>query len=297
MATLAHRLWTLAKSSVNAWIEDRASSMGAAVAFYTMFSLAPLLLISIAIAGLIFGEDAARDAIVEQVGGLVGEAGAEGVRSVLDAARDPEGGAIAAIVSMVTLVIGATTVFAELQTDLDVVWKVPPEKQSSGVWGLIRTRLLSFGMVLGVGFLLIVSLVLNAALAALGQWWGAWFGEWELTLQTVNFVVSFVVVTGLFAMIYKILPSVSIDWGDVWIGAAVTSLLFAIGKFLIGLYIGKTALASGFGAAGTFVVLIVWVYYSSLVFLLGAEFTHEYARGEGSKSPARARRDRSARAP
>lgn len=288
MSTSARKLWTLAKQSVNAWIDDRASSMGAAIAFYTMFSLAPLLLISIGIAGLVFGEDAARDAIVEQAGGLVGETGAEGVRSVLDASHDPEGGAIAALVSMITLVIGATTVFAELQSDLDVVWKVPPEKQSSGIWGLIRARLLSFGMVLGVGFLLIVSLVLNAALAALGTWWGAWFGEWELTLQAVNFLVSFAVVTGLFAMIYKILPSETIAWGDVWIGAAVTSLLFSIGKFLIGLYIGKSALASGFGAAGTFVVVIVWVYYSSLVFLLGAEFTHEYAKGEGSKSAGRA---------
>lgn len=297
MATSTGKLWTLAKQSVNAWIDDRASSMGAAIAFYTMFSLAPLLLISIGIAGLVFGEDAARNAIVGQIGGLIGETGAEGIRSVLDAARDPEGGAVAALVSMVTLVVGATTVFAELQTDLDVVWKVPPEKQSSGIWGLLRARLLSFGMVLGVGFLLIVSLILNAALAALGKWWGAWFGEWELTLQTVNFIVSFVVVTGLFAMIYKILPSEKIAWGDVWIGAAVTSLLFAIGKFLIGLYIGRSALASGFGAAGTFVVVIVWVYYSSLVFLLGAEFTHEYARGEGSKSPGRKEREspRSAR--
>ncbi len=288
MSTSAGKLWMLAKQSVNAWIDDRASSMGAAIAFYTMFSLAPLLLISIGIAGLVFGEDAARDAIVEQAGGLVGETGAEGVRSVLDASRDPEGGAIAALVSMVTLVVGATTVFAELQSDLDVVWKVPAEKQSSGIWGLIRARLLSFGMVLGVGFLLIVSLILNAALAALGKWWGAWFGDWELTLQAVNFLVSFAVVTGLFAMIYKILPSEKIAWGDVWIGAAVTSLLFSIGKFLIGLYIGRSALASGFGAAGTFVVVIVWVYYSSLVFLLGAEFTHEYAKGEGSKSAGRA---------
>jgi membrane protein len=295
VATSTRRLWVLAKQSVNAWIEDRASSMGAAIAFYTMFSLAPLLLIAIAIAGLIFGTDAARDAIVAQIGGLVGETGAEGVRSVLDAARDPEGGAIAAVLSMVTLVIGATTVFAELQSDLDVVWKVPPEKQSSGVWGLIRARLLSFGMVLGIGFLLIVSLILNAALAALGAWWGTWFGDWEVTLQTVNFLVSFVVVTGLFAMIYKILPSVKIAWGDVWIGAAVTSLLFAIGKLLIGLYIGKSALASGFGAAGTFVVVIVWVYYSSLVFLLGAEFTHEYAQGEGSKSGGRAAETSAAR--
>ncbi|WP_332671449.1 YihY/virulence factor BrkB family protein [Aromatoleum sp.] len=294
MATSSGKLWALAKQSVNAWIDDRASSMGAAIAFYTMFSLAPLLLISIGIAGLVFGEDAARDAIVEQAGGLVGETGAEGVRSVLDASRDPEGGAIAALVSMITLVIGATTVFAELQSDLDVVWKVPPEKQSSGIWGLIRARLLSFGMVLGVGFLLIVSLVLNAALAALGKWWGAWFSEWELTLQTVNFLVSFAVVTGLFAMIYKILPSERIAWGDVWIGAAVTSLLFSIGKFLIGLYIGRSALASGFGAAGTFVVVIVWVYYSSLVFLLGAEFTHEYAQGAGSKSPGRGSGENSA---
>lgn len=293
MAISARMLWTLAKQSVTAWIDDRASSMGAAIAFYTVFSLAPLLLISIAIAGLVFGEEAARNAIVEQLGGMVGDTGAAGIQTVLEAARDPEGGVIATVVSTLTLIVGATTVFAELQTDLDIVWKVPPDKQKTGISGLVRARLLSLGIVLGVGFLLIVSLILNAALAALGEWWGGWFGNWELTLQAVNFLVSFVVITGLFAMIFKILPSVPIAWDDVWIGAAVTSLLFSIGKFLIGLYIGKSALASGFGAAGTFIVVIVWVYYSSLVFLLGAEFTHVYAHGAGSKAgeaaPAAAR--------
>jgi membrane protein len=270
--------------------------MGAAIAFYTIFSLAPLLLIAIAVAGLIFGEEAARGAVVQQLGGMVGETGAQGVQSVLEAARDPERGVVGTIAGVITLAVGATTVFAELQTDLDVVWKVPPDEQSAGLWGFIRTRLLSFGIVLGVGFLLIVSLLASTALAALGEWWGGWFGEAEAMLQVVNALVSFAVITTLFAMIFKMLPGVKIAWSDVWIGAAVTSLLFTIGKTLIGLYIGKTALASSFGAAGTFVVVIVWVYYSSLVFLLGAEFTHSYARSHGSlyraanaESPAKGR--------
>lgn len=236
-------LWSLGRQSANDWIADRASSMAAAIAFYTMFSLAPLLLISIAIAGLVFGEEAARSAIVTQVGQLVGKTGAEGIQTVLEAARNPEGGGVAAIVSVVTLIIGATTVFAELQTDLDVV---------------------------------------NAAVTALGAWWGAWFGHWDVALQVVNLLVSFLVVTGLFAMIYKILPSLKIAWSDVWIGAIATAVLLTIGKFLIGLYIGRSAMASDFGAAGTFVVVIVWIYYAGLVFLFGAEFTHAYARTHGS---------------
>lgn len=283
MENSAAALWRLVKQAAADWVDDRATSMGAAIAFYTIFSLAPLLLIAIAVAGLVFGEDAARGAVVEQLGGMVGEAGAKGIQAVLDAARSPAGGVAGTIAGVATLIIGASTVFAELQSDLDQIWKVPPTRQNNGIAGVVRTRLLSFGMILGIGFLLIVSLLASAAIAALGKWWGGWFGEAEALLQVVNAAVSFAVITLLFAMIFKIMPNVRIGWGDVWIGAAVTSVLFTIGKSLIGLYIGKTALASSFGAAGTFVVVIVWVYYSSLVFLLGAEFTQAYARSHGSR--------------
>ncbi len=283
MRASARELWRLARQAADEWVADRATSMGAAIAFYTVFSLAPLLLIVIALAGLIFGEEAARGAVVEQFGGMVGDTGAQGIQTVLEAARDPGGGIVGTLVGVVTLVIGATTVFAELQSDLDVVWKVPPAEQNSGIGGFLRARLLSFGMVLAIGFLLMVSLLASAAIAALGKWWAGSFGDAAWLLHAVNVLVSFAVITLLFAMIFKILPSVNIAWNDVWIGALVTSLLFTIGKTLIGLYIGKTALASSYGAAGTFVVVIVWVYYSSLVFLLGAEFTQVYARSHGSR--------------
>lgn len=287
MRISANQLWRLVKRSATAWVEDRAMSMGAAIAFYTIFSLAPLLLIVIALAGLVFGEEAARGAVVQEVGGMVGETGAQAVQTVLEGARDMEGGIFATIASLVTLAVGATTVFAELQNSLDRIWKAPVSTQPSGIRGFFRTRLLSFGMVLGIGFLLMVSLVVSAALSALGNWIGGWLTWAQVIMQVLNFVVSFAVITALFAMIYKILPSVDLDWDDVWIGAAATSLLFSIGKFLIGLYIGQTALASSFGAAGTFVVLIIWVYYSTGVFLLGAEFTYAYAHEQGSRSEAR----------
>jgi membrane protein len=183
----------------------------------------------------------------------------------------------------VTLVIGATTVFAELQSALDRIWEVPERQKASGLWLLIRQRLLSFGMILALGLLLLVSLVASAALAALGEWWGGFFENWEAVLHIINFAASFAVVTGLFAAIYKIMPRAKIAWRDVWTGAIVTALLFTMGKFLIGLYLGKSGITSGFGAAGSLVVLLVWVYYSAQIFLLGAEFTWVYAHATGSR--------------
>jgi membrane protein len=180
------------------------------------------------------------------------------------------------------LLLGATTVFAELQSDLDRIWRAET-KPISGLWAFLRARLLSFGLVLVLAFLLLVTLVVSAALAALGRWWGGWFEGWAIVLEILNFLVSFAVTTALFAMIYKLLPRVQIAWRDVWIGAAVTALLFAVGKFLIGFYIGRSGVASGFGAAGSFVVLLVWVYYSTQIFLLGAEFTWVYAHEHGSR--------------
>lgn len=284
--------WPLIKMSVVSWRQDHAASMGAALAYYTLFSIAPVLIIVIAVAGFFFGAEAARGEIVAQLRGLLGDDGAAAVQALLESASEPEEGLFATISSIALLLLGATTVFAELQSDLDRIWRAAAVKSVSGVWAFLRARLLSFGMVLVLAFLLLVSLALSAALAALGSWWGGWFEEWAVLLETVNFVVSFAITTGLFALIYKFLPRAEIAWHDVWIGAAVTALLFAIGKFLIGLYIGRSGIASGFGAAGSFVVLLVWVYYSTQIFLLGAEFTwvytHEYGSRQGTARPGSA---------
>jgi membrane protein len=272
----------LAKDSVNAWIDDYAPSMGAALAYYTLFSLAPLLLLIIAIAGAVFGGDAARGEVIAQLEGLIGHEGALAIDSLLKAANQPTQSIVASAIGVVTLVVGATSIFAELQSDLDRVWDAAVSARPAGLWGLLRTRLLSFGLIVSIGFLLLVSLVVSAALTAFGTWYGAWFPGWVITLQILNQIVSVVFITVLFALMYRILPSVRVEWNDVWLGAFVTAVLFTIGKFLIGLYIGKAGVTSGFGAAGSIVVLLVWVFYSAQVFLLGAEFTSIYAHRHGS---------------
>jgi membrane protein len=276
-------IWSLIKKSVVSWRNDRASSMGGALAYYTLFSLAPVLIIVIAVAGFFLGPEAARGELLAQLEGLLGDAGAAAVQGLLESASEPEEGIFATVSSVVLLIVGATTVFAELQSDLDRIWRAET-KPSGGIRALLRARLLSFGMILVLGFLLLVSLVVSAALAAVGKWWGGWFGDWALLLETLNFAVAFATTTGLFAVIYKLLPRVDIAWHDVWVGAGVTALLFTIGKVLIGLYIGRSGIASGFGAAGSFVVLLVWVYYSTQIFLLGAEFTWVYAHEHGSRA-------------
>jgi membrane protein len=275
-------LWSLTRESVSQWSDDYAASMGAALAYYTIFSIAPLIVIAIAVAGFFFGQDAARGEIFAQLRGLIGDEGATAIQGVVKSAGETGKGTFAAIAGIVTLLLGATTVFGELQSDLDRVWDSPKPKES-GLWGMLRGRLLSFGMVLGIGFLLLVSLILSAALSALGHFWSGWFPGWELLLQAINFIIGFAVVTGLFAMIYKLLPRCDIGWKDVWIGAIVTSLLFSVGKLLIGLYLGKSSVASSFGAAGSLVIVLLWVYYSSQIFLLGAEFTRVYAYRHGSR--------------
>jgi membrane protein len=276
-------IWTLVKEAASAWIDDYAPSMGAAIAYYTMFSIAPLLLIAIAVAGLAFGQEAANGEVMAQLGGMMGQDGAKAVESMIRAANEPSKGTLATLVGAVLLIVGATTVFAELQDSLDRIWRAPARPGGSGIWGLLRARLLSFGMILGIGFLLIVSLLMSAALSAFGGWMGPIFGGWEVLAHAVNFVISFAMVSVLFAMIYKIMPRVKIAWRDVWTGAIVTALLFTIGKFAIGLYIGKSGVASAFGAAGSLAVLLIWVYYSAQIFLLGAEFTWVYAHRFGSK--------------
>ena len=275
-------LWPLVKESVSQWSDDYAPSMGAALAYYTIFSIAPLIVIAVAVAGFAFGAEAARGEIFAQLRGMIGDDGAAAVQALVKSASEPGKGTFAAIVGVVTLLIGATTVFGELQSDLDRIWDAPKSTES-GIKALLRGRMLSFGMILGIGFLLLVSLVLSAALSALGQLFDSWFEGWEFVLQAINFVVSFGIITGLFAMIYKLLPRCKIEWRDVWVGSMVTSLLFAIGKLLIGLYLGHSGVASGVGAAGSLVVVLVWVYYSSQIFLLGAEFTKAYAHLHGSR--------------
>ena len=276
-------LWSLLKQSIAAWSADRASSMGAALSYYTLFSIAPLLLIVIAVAGLVFGEAAARGEIMGQLQGLLGADGARAVEALLKSVNRPAQGVFATVAGIVALLLGATGVFGELQNDLDRIWRAPVALQESGLMTLVRTRLLAFGLVLGFAFLLIVSLVVSAVLSALGKWWAPFFGAWEVVAQGVNLVVGFALMTVLFAMIYKLMPRVNIGWRDVWVGAAATSVLFSIGKLLIGLYLGRSGVTSAFGAAGSVVLVMVWVYYSAQIFLLGAEFTWVYAHRCGSR--------------
>lgn len=275
--------WSMLKAALSAWVDDYAPSMGAALSYYTVFSLAPLLLIVISVAGLIFGADAVRGAIVAQIDGLMGVEAAKGIQDLLSSVSKPSTGILGTVIGVVVLLIGATTVFGELQDALDRIWRAPARSTSSGLMSLVRTRLLSFGMILGIAFLLTVSLVAGAGIAALGKWWSGWFEGWEVLAQIINGVVGFLMTTAVFALIYKLMPRVKVSWGDVWVGAAVTALLFTVGRILIGLYIGKTGVANGFGAAGSVVVIFVWVYYSAQIFLVGAEFTWVYAQRFGSR--------------
>jgi membrane protein len=255
--------------------------MGAAVSYYTLFSIAPLLLIAISVAGLVFGEQAARGEIFDQLRGLMGDQGADAIEHLLQSANRPAAGGLAAAIGVVVLILGASSVFAELQNDLDRIWRVP-QSAKTGLWSLLRTRLLSFGMVLGLSFLLIVSLIVSAVLSAFSKWWAPAFAGWELVAHTADLLVTFALMTVMFAAIYKIMPRARVRWRDVWIGASVTAALFAVGKFAIGLYLGRSSVASAFGAAGSLVVVMVWVYYSAQIFLLGAEFTRVYAHSHGS---------------
>ena len=274
--------WTMSKQALVAWSDDYAPSMGAALSYYSVFSMAPLLLIVISVAGLVFGEDAARGEVFGQLRGMMGPEAAKAIEDLLTSVNKPSQGIASTIIGLVVLLIGATSVFGELQDALDRIWRAPARDRSGGLWNLLRTRLLSFGMILGIAFLLMVSLVLGAVVSALGKWWGDAFLGWEILAQAVNLLLGFALTCGVFAMIYKIMPRVAVRWYDVWLGAAVTALLFTIGRFLIGLYIGKSGVASGFGAAGSLIVIFVWVYYSAQIFLMGAEFTWIYAKTFGS---------------
>jgi len=275
-------MWELLKETFDEWNEDKASRLAAALAYYTVFSIAPLLIIVIAIAGSVFGEEAARGQIVGQIQGLVGRSGAEVIETAIENANKPATGTIASIISVIALLFGASGVFGQLRDALNTIWEVAP-KPGINVKGFIRQNFLSFSMVLGIGFLLLVSLVVSAVLAGLSTFLSNLLPGIDFLWQIANFAISFGVITLLFAMIYKFLPDVKITWSDVWIGAAITSLLFTIGKTLLGLYLGNGSFGSTYGAAGSLVVILAWVYYAAQILFFGAEFTQVYARKYGSQ--------------
>lgn len=282
------RLKIVMVRSLTSWVEHRASSKGAALAFYTLFSMTPILVLAIVVAGYFFGAEAAQGEIVAQVQGLVGQNGAQVIQALLASARDPASGLVATIVASILLLLGATSVFAELKDSLDEMWGIDNHGQSA-FSALLRTRLLSFGMVLVLAFLLLVSLVVSAALAMLEHNAGGVLGRYAAVLATTTSFISFGVIACMFAVIYKTLPDAPLSWRDVWVGAAFTAGLFSLGKYLIGLYLGNSDVASSFGAAGSLIALLLWVYYSAQVFFLGAEFTRHYALWFGSLQHERLR--------
>jgi len=273
--------WLLVRETVSGWIDHRASSLGAALAYYTAFSLAPLLLIAIAVAGIWVDSDVAAQAIAEQASALLGPRAAEGVEFMLRAAPHAASGWLAGAVGLVTLIIGATTVLTEVQYDLDMIWRAPPRK-ASGMIAALGSRLLSFGLVICIGFLFLASLVVSTGLSALSAHGIAVFPGSPVVLTTAHVLAWGVMLTTCFALLYKWLPNIRLAWGEVLAGALVTTVLFSIGRLLIGLYLTHTATASMHGAAGALIILLLWFYYSAQVFLLGAEFTVVYARRLGS---------------
>ena len=278
--------WDVVRDTVSEWIKHNASSLGAALSFYTLFSIAPILVIAMAVAGSIFGPHVAETHVLDQMRGLLGDAGAAAVQSLLSSAHQSGLKGMAAAIGVVTLLVGATSVFGELQNTLDYIWK-SPEKDGVAWWRILRSRILSVGLILGVGFLLMVSLIFSAALAALGAWFGTYMQQWSVILPAIDLVLSLGLTTVLFAMIYKYVPREDIGWGDVWIGGLVTACLFSVGKLLIGLYLGRSSFSSAYGAVGSIMVLLLWIYYSAQIFLLGAEFTHVFTYRAGSRSAQR----------
>jgi membrane protein len=271
----------LMRCAVSEWMAHRAASKGAALAFYTLFSMAPILVLVIAIAGFFYGAEAARGELFNELQGLMGKQGAEAIQLVLAGARNQQSGTRATIVATALLLFGATSVFAELKDSLDEIWDVP-EPQDASWWDVVRTRLLSFGLILVLGFLLMVSLVVSAALAVLENYLNGLWKEASVLLSWVASLVSFAVIAVLFGVIFKMLPRIRLSWRDVTIGAVGTAAMFTLGKYLIGLYIGNSGVANSFGAAGSLIALLLWVYYSAQIFFLGAEFTRQYALQLGS---------------
>ena len=269
------------KCAVTEWFAHRASSKGAALAFYTLFSLAPILVLVIAVAGFFYGPEAAQGQLFSELRGLVGAEGAAAIQSVLAGAQNKETGLWATIIATVLLLVGATTVFAELKDSLDEIWDVPAPKDAT-FWDTVRTRVLSFGLILVLGFLLMVSLVVSAALAVVEKYFTGMWSEATVVLGWISSGISFLVIATLFGVIYKLLPRIKLSWRDVIVGAVGTAAMFTLGKYVIGLYIGNSGAASSFGAAGSLIALLLWVYYSAQIFFLGAEFARQYALQLGS---------------
>lgn len=278
------QVWRLLKSAFQEWNEDKAARLAAALAYYTLFSLAPLLILVIAIASLFFDSEAVRSQIMGQMEALVGGTSADFVRTVLDNANRPGGssGWVASAISLVLLLVGATGVLTQLQLSLNTIWNVEV-RPDVGFMNLVRKRLLSLGMILVIGFLLLVSLVLSTVIAGFSSYLNGIYPGLDGVAQLLNFVVSFGITTLLFAMIFKYLPDAIITWGDVWFGAAATAILFSVGKFLIGLYLGNSGFGSTYGAAGSVIILLVWVFYSAQILFYGAELTQIYSRRFGSQ--------------
>ena len=274
-------IWKLLQETFKEWSDDKASRLAAALAYYTIFSIAPLLIIVIAIAGAVFGEEAARGQIVGQIQGLVGVDGAKFLETAIQNANKPKTGAIASIISVLVLLVGATGLFTELQDAMNTIWEVKP-KPGRGINNMIRLRFLSFAMVIGIGFLLLVSLVISTILATLVTYFSNLLPGFDFIWHIANFIISFAITTILFGLIFKVLPDVKIAWSDVLIGAALTSVLFSIGKFLLGQYLGNGSFGSSYGAAGSLVVILAWVNYAAQILFFGAEFTQVYSRRHGS---------------
>src|SRR5947209_1179041 len=277
---------SLVKNTFSAWSDDNVPRLGASLAYYTALSLAPLILVVVAVAGLAFGKQAVQGELVWQIRDTVGEQGAKVIQDLIKTAHQQSSGIIATVIGLVTLFFGASSVVMELSDALNTIWHVPRNPSQTGLTSMfryMRQRFVSFAMVLGVGFLLLVSLLVNAGLSAAGKFFDRLLPVPEYVLHIVNLTLSFMVITFLFAIIYKVLPDVRLKWSDVAVGAAVTSLLFTLGKFCLGLYLGKSSIASTYGAAGSFIIVLVWVYYSAQIFFLGAEFTRVYCHQFGSR--------------
>ena len=272
-------VWQLLKATYNEWSEDDASRLAAALSYYTAVSIAPLLIIVIVVVGFFYGQEAAQGQLVSRIQGAVGTQGAQFIQDVIQNAHRPALGTLAGLLGVATLLWGSTNFFNELQMSLNKIWDVE-RKTGQGIWATVKERFLSFRLVLGIGFLLLVSLILSAVLTAVGHYFSQWLPGAGWLWELINFIISFGVITLLFALIYRILPDAEIAWHDVWLGAAITALLFTIGKWLLGLYLGNTS--SAYGAAGSLAVFLIWVYYSAQILFFGAEFTQVYANRYGS---------------
>lgn len=276
-------LFVLLKRTIQAYGEDKVPRLGAALAYYAVFSLAPLLLIATAVAGFVFGPEAARGEIVAQFDSLLGESGARLVETMIEQAYQPAQGILASVLGIGSLVLGATGVFNQLQGAMNVIWDTP-EKETGGILNTIKDRLLSMTMVVATGFLLLTSLVVSAGVAALSRYLTAWIGPGAATfIGAASFIISLLITAVMFALMFKYLPDTEVEWEDVWVGGTITAVLFSVGKLLIGLYLGNASVGSTYGAAGSMAIVLLWVYYSAQIFFLGAEFTYVYANETGSR--------------